>query len=59
VPPIWSTADARKKFEKLFERALREGPQKITDGNDTVVVLSRAEYDRLRTKLRKSLEIED
>jgi prevent-host-death family protein len=56
---MWTTADARKKFEKLFERALREGPQKISDGTDTVVVLSRAEYDRLRTKLRKSLEIED
>ncbi len=59
MPPMWTTADARRKFEKLFERALREGPQKITDGNDTVVVLSRAEYDRLRTKPRKPPEIED
>ena len=56
---MWKIADAEKKLERLFRLALREGPQKITDGSDTVVLISRAEYDRLRAKRRKPPETED
>lgn len=45
---VWALAEAKNRFSELFERALQEGPQRITRrGRDSVVLLSAAEYERL------------
>ena len=44
----WQLAEAKNKFSDLIDRALTEGPQKITRrGIETAVVLSAEEYRRL------------
>lgn len=44
----WQLQDAKARFSELVRRALTEGPQTVTrHGEDTVVVLSAAEYERL------------
>ena len=45
----WQLQEAKNKFSQVAEDAVRYGPQVITKrGEDAVVVISRAEYDRLR-----------
>ena len=56
---MWTLDDAETTLGRIFRRALSDGPQKITDGSDTVVVIAQADYDRLRSKPRKPPEIED
>lgn len=42
----WPLAEAKNKFGEVFERALKEGPQRISQrGKDTVVVVSEVEYE--------------
>ncbi len=49
---IWKFADAESKFDDVMIKALTIGPQRVRRGDQTVVVISEAEYDRLvRTKL--------
>lgn len=43
----WKLADAKTKFSEVVRRALTQGPQRVRRRNDTVVVLSEAEYERL------------
>jgi prevent-host-death family protein len=45
----WPLAEAKNKFSEVFERALKEGPQRISRrGKDRVVVLAEADYAALR-----------
>ncbi len=45
----WPLAEAKNKFSEVFERALKEGPQRISRrGKDTVVVVAEAEYAAMR-----------
>ncbi len=37
----WSVAEAKAKFSEVIERAMHEGPQRVTkNGRDAVVVVS-------------------
>lgn len=52
---IWQLQEAKNRFSEVVKRALSEGPQTVTrHGEEVVVVLSKAEYDRLK-KPRTSL----
>ncbi len=44
---MWQLADAKNKFSEVFTRAMTEGPQTITRRGEAVVVVSKAEYERL------------
>ncbi len=44
---IWQLAEAKNKFSEVMTRALTEGPQRVTRRNQTVVVISEQDYDRL------------
>lgn len=43
----WKLADAKNRFSELVQKALVEGPQRVTRRGDAVVVLSEADYERL------------
>ena len=43
----WQVADAKNRFSELLTQALTEGPQRVRRRNQTVVVLSEDEYQRL------------
>jgi antitoxin Phd len=43
----WRLAEAKNKFSELVNRALAEGPQRVLRRNDTVIVLSLQDYERL------------
>jgi prevent-host-death family protein len=50
----WPLAEAKNKFSEVFERALKEGPQRISRrGKDRVIVVAEADYDRTRGGKRK------
>lgn len=41
----WSVAEAKAKFSEVIERAMHEGPQRVTkNGRDAVVVVSAEEW---------------
>lgn len=45
----WQLQEAKNKLSQVAEEAVAYGPQVITKrGEDAVVVISRAEYDRLK-----------
>jgi hypothetical protein len=44
---MWTVADAERKLERILVLAARKGPQKITDGERTVVVITEDEYRRM------------
>ena len=45
----WQLQDAKARFSEVIKKAAKEGPQAITvHGRSTAVVLSRAEYEKLR-----------
>ena len=47
----WQLQTAKAQFSELFRRALAEGPQYVTrQGKDAVVVLTAAEFERLRAR---------
>jgi len=49
----WKLQDAKARFSELFRQALAAGPQLVTrQGGGEVVVVSRAEYDRLTGRHR-------
>ena len=43
----WRLADAKNRLTELVNKVLTVGPQIIQRRNDTVVVISKAEYERL------------
>ncbi|HET6518647.1 MAG TPA: type II toxin-antitoxin system prevent-host-death family antitoxin [Geminicoccaceae bacterium] len=48
--------EAKAKFSQLVQKALNEGPQRVSrHGEDVVVVLSVREYDKLK-RARPSLK---
>lgn len=52
---VWQLQEAKNRFSEVVNRALKEGPQTVTrHGEEIVVVLSKAEYNRL-TKSQGSL----
>jgi prevent-host-death family protein len=54
---IWQIQDAKNKLSEVIARALKQGPQLITKhGEKTVVVVSYAEYERLRKSQGKLSE---
>ncbi len=44
----WRLADAKNRFSELVNNALTEGAQIIHRRNDTVVLISEKEYERLK-----------
>jgi prevent-host-death family protein len=45
----WQLQEAKARFSEVVKLSLRDGPQEISvRGEPAVVVISRAEYDRLR-----------
>ena len=47
----WRMTDAMVHFSEVIDRAINDGPQLITrHGKDTVVVISSAEWERLRRR---------
>lgn len=48
-PQKWQLQTAKAKFSEVFRLAMTEGPQHVTkQGKEEVVVLSKAEFDRLK-----------
>jgi antitoxin Phd len=46
---IWQLQEAKNRFSEVVNKAISEGPQTVTrHGEEVVVVLSKAEYNRLR-----------
>ncbi|MFH1569179.1 MAG: type II toxin-antitoxin system Phd/YefM family antitoxin [Gemmatimonadota bacterium] len=53
----WQLQEAKNKLSQVAEEAVAYGPQVITKrGEDSVVVLSRAEYERLTRPSRSLVE---
>ena len=45
----WQLQEAKNRFSEVVNRALGEGPQIVTrHGEEIVVILSKAEYNRLQ-----------
>lgn len=45
----WALAEAKNRFSELFDKALRDEPQRVTGrGKDEVVVVSAETFDRMR-----------
>lgn len=51
----WQLAEAQAHFKEVVEKALREGPQTISDNGTGVVVISADEYQAM-TKARPSFK---
>ncbi len=46
----WSLADAKNQLSEVVRRAAQQGPQTISvRGEEAAVLLSKADYDRLRS----------
>jgi len=43
----WQMADAKNRFSEVMNRALREGPQRVSRRKESVIVLAEDEYQRL------------
>jgi antitoxin Phd len=46
----WAVAEAKNRFSELITKALTEGPQRVRRRDDSVVVISAAEYERLKPR---------
>jgi len=46
----WQLAEAKNKFSEVVKRALSEGPQQVTRPNESVVILSLEDYEKLTGK---------
>lgn len=56
VKAEWQLQDAKANLSQLVNRALAEGPQRITrHGRGAAVVLSERDYERLIARTRGSL----
>ena len=43
----WRLAEAKNRFSEVVNRALSEGPQRVSRRGDTIIILSKKDYDRL------------
>ena len=46
----WQLAEAKNKLSELVNRALSEGPQRVHRRDDTVVIVSERNYEKLTGK---------
>lgn len=46
----WAVAEAKNRFSELITKALTEGPQRVRRRDDTVVVISAAEFEQLKPR---------
>ena len=46
----WRLADAKNRFSEVINKALSEGPQKVMRRDDTVIILSKKDYEKLTGK---------
>lgn len=54
---IWQLQEAKNRFSEVVNKALAEGPQTVTrHGEEIVVILSKADYNRLRKTQSSLLE---
>lgn len=44
----WKLAEAKNRFSELVNRAIDDGPQRVTRRGDVVIVISEADYRRLQ-----------
>jgi prevent-host-death family protein len=52
----WSVAEAKARFSEVLERAVKEGPQRITKhGREAAVVVSVKAWKQQKKKRRESL----
>jgi prevent-host-death family protein len=53
----WQLQDAKNRFSEVVEKALTEGPQRVTRrGKPAVVVIAEDEYEKLRKPSRSFVE---
>jgi antitoxin Phd len=53
----WQLQDAKARLSEVVKKAAQEGPQRITlHGEPTAVVLSEADYQRLRRRPKRFIE---
>jgi antitoxin Phd len=46
---VWQLQEAKNRFSEVVNKALTEGPQTVSrHGEEVVVILSKAEYSRLK-----------
>lgn len=54
---VWQLQEAKNRFSEVVKKALAEGPQTVTrHGEEIVVILSKADYNRLRKSQSSLLE---
>jgi prevent-host-death family protein len=54
---VWQLQEAKNRFSEVVKKALAEGPQTVTrHGEEIVVILSKADYNRLRKSQSGLLE---
>lgn len=46
----WRLAEAKNRFSEVINKALSEGPQQIIRRDDTVIILSKKDYEKLTGK---------
>ena len=46
----WKLAEAKNRFSEVMNRALSEGSQQVLRHNDTVIILSKKDYESLIEK---------
>lgn len=46
----WRLAEAKNRFSEVINKALSEGPQQVLRRDDTVIILSKKDYDKLTGK---------
>jgi len=46
----WRLAEAKNRFSEVINKALSEGPQKVTRRDDTIIILSKKDYEKLTGK---------
>ncbi len=43
----WRLSEAKNRFSEVINKALSEGPQKVIRRDDTVIILSKNDYEKL------------
>ena len=46
----WRLAEAKNRFSEVINKALSEGPQQVLRRDDTVIILSKKDYEKLTGK---------
>lgn len=54
---LWQLQEAKNRFSEVVNKAITEGPQTVTrHGEEVVVILSKADYNRLKKSKTSLLE---